>query len=61
MSLTKCPACANEVSMQALTCPQCGHPFRKRGDLANQSVIVIVGSIILVLLLVFFFMNVKLF
>lgn len=61
MALTKCPDCTSEVSTEALACPKCGHQLRKRGDLSNQSAIVIVGSITLVLFLAFFLMNAKLF
>ena len=28
MPLVHCPECKKEVSSQALSCPQCGHPFR---------------------------------
>ncbi|WP_197063063.1 zinc ribbon domain-containing protein [Pontibacillus marinus] len=28
MSLIKCPACDNQVSTQAKSCPQCGHPLK---------------------------------
>lgn len=27
-NLQPCPACGRQVSKEALTCPQCGHPFR---------------------------------
>ncbi|WP_143082998.1 zinc ribbon domain-containing protein [Salibacterium qingdaonense] len=28
--LTKCPACDHDVSLQARTCPNCGHPLRNQ-------------------------------
>lgn len=30
MALIKCKECGNEISSQAKTCPQCGHPTPKR-------------------------------
>lgn len=30
-SLRPCPDCGKEVSLSALTCPQCGHPFAVAG------------------------------
>ena len=29
MALINCPACGTEVSDEAVTCPKCGHPFKK--------------------------------
>jgi len=29
MALIKCPECAQDVSDQAASCPQCGHPFQR--------------------------------
>ncbi|MCC6694812.1 MAG: zinc-ribbon domain-containing protein [Candidatus Hydrogenedentes bacterium] len=28
MGLVQCPDCSREVSDQAVSCPQCGYPFR---------------------------------
>ncbi|MYL32565.1 zinc-ribbon domain-containing protein [Pontibacillus yanchengensis] len=28
MSLMNCPACDNQVSPQAKSCPKCGHPLK---------------------------------
>ncbi|KQP37816.1 hypothetical protein [Methylobacterium sp. Leaf106] len=33
MALIPCPACARQVSAQALACPSCGHP----GDAASPA------------------------
>lgn len=29
MALTKCPACKKDVSLKAMTCPNCAHPLRE--------------------------------
>ena len=29
MALINCPECKNQVSDQARSCPQCGHPLKK--------------------------------
>lgn len=28
MALTHCPACSGQISVEAVTCPHCGHPLR---------------------------------
>src|SRR5262249_57931217 len=34
MGLIKCPACGREISTEAESCPQCGHPNRPTGAAA---------------------------
>lgn len=29
MALKDWPSCGNEVSKEAISCPKCGHPFKK--------------------------------
>ena len=36
MQLISCPACDNNCSPYAETCPQCGHPFKKPADSINH-------------------------
>lgn len=33
MPLINCPACGNQVSSDAPSCPKCGHPFTLSADL----------------------------
>lgn len=59
MPMRKCPTCGNDVSTEAVSCPKCGHQFKRSA--ASYSRIIVWGSIFLVLFLVLFLMNVKLF
>jgi hypothetical protein len=47
MPLTKCSACGKEISADALTCPNCGHPIGKLADQKNGRmgcfVIILIG------------------
>lgn len=36
MKLINCPACQNECSEQAASCPKCGHPFKTGQRQANR-------------------------
>lgn len=50
MALVKCKACGNQISKNARTCPQCGHPNKKptskpAGCLALIVLVVLVWSI----------------
>lgn len=38
MQLKDCPACTHQVSLLALTCPQCGHPIAEPAKLAVAEV-----------------------
>ena len=60
MSLISCPACGKQVSKQAPSCPQCGHPLAPPPSAAPQKIIVqqpksgssgLVGCLLLLLLL----------
>jgi uncharacterized transporter YbjL len=37
MALIKCSACGHEISDQALSCPNCGHPLKSRPE--NTSIL----------------------
>ena len=49
MALKKCPACGNEVSTGAVTCPKCGHVLKKKtsclGVVIGVVIIAIIGGI----------------
>jgi len=49
------------VSDKALSCPKCGHQFRRPDDIANHSWVVIIGGSVLVLLVIFWLMYAKIF
>jgi len=57
--LTKCPGCGGQVSTEAVSCPKCGHPFKRSAT--SYSRVIVWGSIFLVLILVYFLMNARLF
>jgi hypothetical protein len=57
--LTKCSGCGGLVSIEAVSCPKCGHPLKRTA--ASHSRIIVWGSIFLVLVLVYFLMNARLF
>jgi hypothetical protein len=48
-SLFLCPACRNEVSKRAVSCPKCGHPINKSSPWAVFLMIVLWGVILVVL------------
>jgi hypothetical protein len=39
MPLIKCPACGKDVSTQATSCPNCGHPLAKSGAVKQGSIL----------------------
>lgn len=50
--ITKCPACDNNVSTQALACPHCGHPLKeaeqpKKRKSLTKPLLGCLGSIVL--------------
>jgi len=45
--LTRCAACENIVSREALTCPKCGHPFDRFGDSVSARLNLIIFLLIL--------------
>lgn len=53
MPLIKCPACAKEVSDQAASCPNCGHPFwppAKKKSSSGAGVGLLVSFVFIVLI-----------
>jgi len=52
-AIMPCPACKNDVSMQASTCPKCGHPIgeddvrRHNVNMRNKGIFVIVVVVVL--------------
>lgn len=57
MPLRPCPACSNEVSLEAAACPKCGHQFKAAGGISLSDpvhvlgivlVVIVVGAIVLV-------------
>lgn len=56
MNTTPCPACENQVSRRALSCPHCAHPLRM--SLANK-VRWTFGSILVAIILFFAYAIVK--
>lgn len=41
MSLISCPECNNEISDQAKSCPNCGHPIKKHKKSINKKILII--------------------
>jgi hypothetical protein len=37
MPLIKCPACLKDVSDQAVSCPNCGHPFKSAAEISYSA------------------------
>ncbi len=54
MPLVKCPACGSDVSQEAISCPKCGHPFKKttQGMSGCALFLLIVGAIIVAAILI---------
>jgi hypothetical protein len=52
MPLTKCPACHKEISTQAASCPNCGHPLAKSAVNTPHNKVSFGRFIVLVLFLV---------
>lgn len=54
----KCPACAEDVKVEALICKHCGHEFRTRAGYAlgkfTKIVLGVVGGILVLWVLGFF-------
>ncbi|MDD4564226.1 MAG: zinc-ribbon domain-containing protein [Eubacteriales bacterium] len=46
----RCPACGNQVSSNATTCPQCGHPLKKGGG--GLTFWGVVGAIIVAVIII---------
>lgn len=49
MSLIKCPACGKEISAQAVSCPNCGHPLlttKTKGVFSGAQGVGVAGAII---------------
>ena len=42
-NLMPCPSCGQEVSLQAASCPKCGHPFRSVAASTSMNVWDFVG------------------
>lgn len=55
MALINCPSCGTEVSAEAVSCPKCGHPFKKtaQGMSGCQLFFVIVGAIIVAAIIIY--------
>jgi hypothetical protein len=49
-NLTPCPSCGQEVSLQAATCPTCGHPLRSALPLGKRNTIVLVWVVVVMIL-----------
>ena len=41
--MEKCPTCSQPVSIEAETCPHCGHPFKTKGALPTWVVVFWLG------------------
>jgi hypothetical protein len=52
MPLTKCPACHKEISTQAASCPNCGHPLAKSAVNTPHNKVSFGRFIVLVLFLI---------
>ena len=51
MPMTPCPACSNEVSTDAATCPKCGHQFKSAGGINMSDPVHVIGIGLAVLIL----------
>ena len=45
-NLTKCPDCESDVSVKAMTCPRCGHPFKKEQTAGGVLAAILLGFLI---------------
>jgi len=54
MALKNCPSCGTEVSTDAVSCPKCGHPFKKtaQGMSGCGLFLLIVAAIIVAVILI---------
>lgn len=43
--LTGCPDCESEISINADTCPECGHSFKRKSSGCGQSILVLLALI----------------
>lgn len=46
-----CPSCANSVSLNAVSCPQCGHVFKQAGGINLSDPVHIAGLIVCAIIL----------
>ena len=55
MTLTKCPACAAEISTEAVACPKCGHPMKQQAEgLDVGDPVHVIGVVLAIIILIGF-------